>query len=89
MKINPVRFAVALGLVLAVFHAGWALMVAMGWAQPMIDFIFWAHFITPPFHVEVFQPGRAAILIGFTFLAGLLLGFAGGHLWNKLAGATG
>lgn len=87
MKINPLRLGLAFGLLLALFHAAWALLVATGWAQPLMNFIFWAHFITPPYHIEAFETGRAAILLAFVFGAGLLLGVIGGYLWNRLARA--
>jgi hypothetical protein len=63
-------------------HAGWSALVAMGLAQRLIDFIFWAHFIAPPFHVEAFDPVRAAILIGVTFGVGLVAGMIAALIWN-------
>ena len=82
MKISPIRAGVAFGLFLAFFHAAWAGLVAAGLAQRLIDFIFWAHFIAPPYQIQPFELMRAAILVGITFLAGLAFGMVGGAFWN-------
>ena len=91
MAIDPMRTGLIFGLFLAVFHAFWALLVALGWAQALTDFVFWAHFITPPYHIEPFAWPRAAILVGFVFLVGVVLGGLGAMLWNSFAqpGETG
>ena len=85
MKTNPLRLGVTFGLFLALVHAGWALLVALRWAQPLMDFVFWAHFIAPPFHIEPFEMGRAAILVVLVFVAGWAMGVIGGYLWNRMA----
>jgi len=87
MKTNPFRLGAIFGLFLGLCHAFWAVLVALGWAQSIIDFVFWAHFITPPWHIEPFALGRAVILVGFTFTVGLAMGTAGGWLWNRFAAA--
>jgi hypothetical protein len=85
MKTDPVRLGVTFGLFLALFHAGWALLVALGWAQLLIDLAFWAHFIKPPYQIEAFETGRALVLVVFVFAVGLAMGIGGGYLWNRLA----
>jgi hypothetical protein len=85
MTIDPVRTGLMLGLFLALFHAVWALLVAMGWAQPLMNFVFWAHFITPPERIEPFEWARAAILVGFVFIVGVTAGGAVALLWNSFA----
>lgn len=87
MRTNPTRLGIIFGLFLAIFHAFWALVVALGWAQPLMDFIFWAHFIAPPWHIEAFTWERACALVGFTFLVGVAMGAIGGWLWNRFASA--
>jgi len=63
------------------------LLVALGLAQPLIDFIFWMHFIKPVYVVGTFDVWIAALLVGVTALVGYGIGWAFGILWNNLHGA--
>jgi hypothetical protein len=82
MSVSPVRVGLVIGLLIALWHAAWSVLVFAGLAQKLLDFIFWAHFLTPAFHVEGFEPIRAAILIGVTFAVGFVVGFIGAVIWN-------
>jgi hypothetical protein len=42
------------------------LLVGIGWAQPIIDFIFWAHMIKPVYFVKPFDSVAAVTLIMIT-----------------------
>ena len=44
----------------------WSLLVLIGWAQPIIDFIFWAHMIKPVYFVKPFDPVAAAVATFFS-----------------------
>ena len=76
------------GLVIAALIGGWhlvcSLLVLIGWAQSILDFIFWAHMIKPIYFVKPFDPLAAAALIVITSVVGYLFGFLGAVIWNRL-----
>jgi hypothetical protein len=76
------------GLVLATvaggFHLGWSILVAPGWAQMVIDFVFWMHFIKPIYVIEPFEVARAGMLVAMTAGMGFLIGSAFALVWNAL-----
>jgi len=84
MHTNPIRVGLVFGLVLAVYHACWSALVLTGVAQKFLDFIFWAHFITPVYHVEPFEIVRACVLLGVTFGVGFVFGIVASLIWNGL-----
>ncbi len=84
LTIRPHRAALVLAILLGSWHLVWAALVAAGWAQPLIDFIFWIHFIRPVYVVEKFDVGIALLLIGVTAAIGYVVGGCFAILWNKL-----
>lgn len=65
-------------------HLVWALLVLTHTAQPVIDFIFWAHMIRPIYIIAPFNPLAALVLLILTSLSGYLFGSIGAFVWNKI-----
>ena len=82
--INPLKAGVTFGALLGGYHVCWAILVALGWAQPLVDFVFWMHFIQPVFVVRPFNLATAATLIVFTSIAGFISALLFALLWNIL-----
>ena len=82
--IRPNRAGMILAVLLGGWHLMWSLLVAVGWAQPLIDFIFWIHFIKPVFVIQPFNIGIALLLLAVTSAIGYVVGWGFGVLWNKL-----
>ncbi len=74
----------ATGSLLGGMHMLWALLVASGFAQPVIDFIFWLHFIRPVWVIEGFDGGRALGLVALTGTVGYASGAVFAIVWNRL-----
>jgi hypothetical protein len=58
--------------------------VALGWAQPLSDFIFRIHFIRPVYVIEPFRAGLALALVAVTTAIGAVVGWSFAVLWNRL-----
>lgn len=82
--INPIRAGLVFASLLGGWHLLWSVLVALQLAQPVIDFIFWLHFVKPVYVVEEFDIGRAIVLLAVTSLIGGALGYCFGRLWNWL-----
>lgn len=78
------RAGLVVGTLMCGWHAVWASLVALGWAQPVIDFIFWMHFIQPVYVVGTFDAAIAIVLIIITAGIGYLIGCVFAVLWNRL-----
>jgi hypothetical protein len=82
--IHPLKAGLTLGVLLGVCHLSWALLVAFGWAQVIIDVVFWLHFIKPPYAIAPFELSVAAMLVLMTFCLGFILAYIFSVVWNKL-----
>jgi hypothetical protein len=76
MSSSKCLFSYALigGLCLASFHFFWVIIVYLGFAQPLLDFIFKLHMLNSPFIVQPFSLVLAVQLIIITFLIGAFYG---------------
>lgn len=82
--LHPHKVGLALGGIMAAFHLLWSVLVALGFAQFAIDWIFRLHFILPPYTVAPFSLALAAGLVIVTFIIGYVFGWAFGMIWNAL-----
>ena len=83
-SVNPNKAGLALAVLFGTWHLIWALLVAVGWAQAVLDFAFWMHFLRPIYIVGAFHPGVAVILILVTATFGYLAGYILAAIWNWL-----
>jgi hypothetical protein len=81
-RMNPHLVGVVFAAFLAIWHLLWCLLVAVGAAQAVIDFIFRLHMITPPYRVDAFNLGTAVGLVLVTASIGYIGGLALGMVWK-------
>ena len=82
--INPNKVGLVIAALLGGLHLGWVIVVALGWAQPLTNFIFWAHMIRPVYVIGPFNAVAAVTLLVVTLFSGYVFGFIGGSLWKRL-----
>ena len=78
------KSGLVLGIVMGGYHLCWSALVAVGWAQPVIDFVFWMHFIKPILVIEPFGIGKAIVLLFVTAGLGFVIGAVFAAIWNML-----
>jgi hypothetical protein len=84
-RIHAHWLGLAFAIFLAVWHSLWSLLVWVGGAQWLIDFIFRLHMITPPYKIAPFSFGIALSLVVVTTCFGYMVGFLIGIIWNRCA----
>ena len=82
--VNSIKAGITFGALLGITHLSWALLVAFGWAQPLMDLVFWMHFIRPVYVIQPFSLSAAAVLIIVTSVTGFVIAFVFGVIWNRL-----
>ena len=82
--INANKAGLMLGTLMGGWHFLWAILVATGLAQALLNFIFWMHFISPPYKVGAFSAEIALILIAVTTTLGYAIGYVAALIWNRI-----
>ncbi len=68
MKLQEKQVALAAGVFIGGWHAIWALLVAVGYAQALLDFVYGIHMLNNPLIVAPFNIGTAFLLVVVTFV---------------------
>ena len=83
-KICPRDVGLIVGLTVSMMHIVWSLAVLLGWARWYLDFILSLHFVSNPFVMQSFDLGKAVMLWVITFIAGYVVGWVSGVIWNMI-----
>ena len=84
--INPAKAALAVGIVIGLYHLAWVSLVAAALAKPFMDFVLKLHFIQLDYQMAPFSAQTGAMLVALTFTIGAMFGLVFAIVWNWLAG---
>ena len=77
------KVGLVLGFFLGSLHLFWSILIALGFAQPLLDFIYNMHSLNNPFTVMPFDLVRSAGLVVLTSIIGYIVGNTFAMFWNK------
>ena len=83
-ELNVGKVALSFGFFLGGWHLVWSILVALGWAQPLINFILGLHMLSVPVQVLPFNITTAGLLIIVTFAVGYMVGKIFATIWNSV-----
>lgn len=84
MKLDANRVGLVFGLFVAGLHLLWSILVVIGWAQMLLNFVFWLHMLGNPYQVMPFDFTAVILLLVITFAVGYAVGWVFSSLWNRL-----
>lgn len=76
------KVGLIVGAFLGLWHLTWSILVAVGLAQVLLDFIYSIHFLNNPFTVAQFSITKAAILVVVTAIIGYVVGYVFAAIWG-------
>jgi hypothetical protein len=82
--INANSVGLAFGGVLGLWHVTWSVLVALGWAQTLLDWILSLHMLQIPMTVLPFSLPMAASLVVVTSVFGYVGGYVLCAIWNAV-----
>lgn len=82
--ISKNKLGVVVGSACGLWHLTWALLVATGTAQWLMDWTFRLHFIQPVYAITAFRAELALALIVVTSVLGFAIGWVAAGIWNWL-----
>lgn len=81
--INKYKTGLTFGFLLSFLHLLWSILVAMGIAQVLLDFVLNIHMLNLSIVVMPFSLINAILLIVITFAVGYVFGWLMAFFWNK------
>ncbi len=79
---NPNKVGLVFGAVLAGWHLVWSILVLLGVAGAIYNFILWAHMIHLDLTVGPFDMMASLTLIVMTAVIGYVAGYISALVWN-------
>ncbi len=83
-KLQSHETGLTLGTFVGVVHLLWSLLIAAGLAQPLLDFVFVLHRVTPVYQILPFDFLLAVGLVLVTAIVGYVVGFVFAKIWNQV-----
>lgn len=83
-KLNPRTTGFAVGAFVGGCHVVWSILVALGWAQVLVNFILWAHMVNMSYVVGPFDLTAAITLVIVTTVIGYAAGDIFARIWNRV-----
>ena len=83
MQIDKNKTGLTFGFLISFFHLVWSILVALGIAQTLLNFILNLHMIDSATTVMPFNLIKAVGLIVITFVVGYISGWLMAFFWNK------
>jgi len=82
--LNPSKTGLAVGKLLGGLHLIWTVLIALGWAQALVNFSMWAHMVSVPVVVGAFDLTAAVTVVVIATIIGYAIGYAFSKIWNWL-----
>ena len=83
-QLNKNRLGLTLGIVFALIHLIWAVIVAFGFGDLIFSWLVGKHFIEITYRTIGFSFGIAIFLVLRAFVGGYLIGWVSAWIYNKL-----
>jgi len=76
--------ALTFGVLLGGVHLVWSILVALGWAQALVNFSLSAHMVSAPVVIKAFDLSAAVTVIIIATIIGYIIGYIFARIWNRL-----